>query len=318
VPKRRLAVVALLPEPVATHVQAWRRALREPTRDAVAPHVTLVPPQSVRAEDLPAAVALVERAAADAVPGVVTLDGAGTFLPESPVAFLAVGEGVPVLAALEAALRAPPLERRTHPFRPHVTVAQELPAAELERAARELAGFRAAFPLHELALMEEDPSERVWRPLHRALVGASGRVREVPVAEAASAALFLFDPPCVLLGLRVRDEGRRYPGTWDAIGGKPDPGEPLLGALLREVGEEAGVQPLEAAPLGCFHDGERADAFFVATTWQGQPSNQDPSEHERLEWVPIDEALGRSTPPTVRAALSRLVEVVGGTGAGLP
>jgi len=313
VPRRRLAVVALLPQPVAAYVQAWRRALREPTRDAVAPHVTLVPPQSVRDEEVPAAVKLLERAAAVAVPGVVTLDGSGTFLPESPVAFLALGEGAPVLAGLEAGLRAAPLDRRTHRFHPHVTVAQDLPPAAIEQAARDLAGFRASFPLREVALMEEG-GDQVWRPLCRVAVGASELVREVPVAEAASVALFLLDPPRVLLGLRTRDRERRYPGAWDALGGKPDPGEPLLEALLREVREEAAVEPLDVAPLGCFHDGERADAFFVATTWRGEPRNESPEEHSRLEWVPIDEALGRSMPPTVRRGLARLVEVVGGTG----
>ena len=313
-------MVALLPQPVAFHVQAWRRALREPTRDAVAPHVTLVPPQSVPAEQVPAAVALLERAAAAAVPGVITLDGAGTFLPASLVAFLAVGEGAATLAGLEAALRAPPLERRTHPFHPHVTVAQELLPAEIDQAARDLAGFRASFPLREVALME-DGADRVWRPLRRVAVGASELVREVPTGEAASVAVFLLDPPQVLLdpprvllGLRTSGPGRRYPGVWDALGGKPDPGEPLLAAMLREVREEAAVEPLDVAPLGCFHDGERADAFFVATTWRGEPRNQAPEEHSRLEWVPIDEALGRSMPPTVRRALARLVEVVGGTG----
>jgi 2'-5' RNA ligase/8-oxo-dGTP pyrophosphatase MutT (NUDIX family) len=311
--RRRLAVVALLPQPVALHVQAWRRALREPTRDAVPPHITLVPPQSVRAEEVPAAVALLERAAAEAVPGVVTLEGSGTFLPESPVAFIAVGEGVPLLASLEARLREPPLHRRTHPFHPHVTVAQDLPPEEIEQAARDLAGFRASFPLHEVALMEEGDG-RVWRPLRRVAVGASELVREVPVDQAASVALFLLDPPLILLGLRTRDQGRRYPGAWDALGGKPEPGEALLEALLREVGEEAAVEPLEAALLGCFDDGERADAFYVATSWRGEPHNNAPDEHVRLEWVAIDEALGRNTPPTVRRALARLIEVVGGAG----
>jgi len=313
VPKHRLAVAALLPEPVASHVQAWRRALREPTRDVVPPHVTIVPPQSVRAEELEAAVALVERAAAEAVPAVVTLDGAGTFLPESPVVFLAVGEGAPALAAIEASLRRPPLDRRTHRFQPHVTIAQELPRPDLEQAVRDLAGFRASFPLREIALMEEDRGG-VWRPLRRMTAGASPLVREVPFTEAASAAVFLLDPPRVLLGLRTPDEGHRYPGAWDAIGGKPDPGEPLLSALARETLEEAGVEPLDVTALGCFDDGERADAFYTATAWRGEPRNEAPSEHTRLEWVPIHEAFGRSMPPTVRRALARLVEVVGASG----
>jgi 8-oxo-dGTP pyrophosphatase MutT (NUDIX family) len=121
--------------------------------------------------------------------------------------------------------------------------------------------------------------DKVWRPLATATVGASTAVREVPFTEAASAALLLLDrdPPRVLLGLRTRSQGRRYPGTWDAIGGKPDEGETLLEALSREACEEAGVEPLDLTALGCFHDGERADAYFLATTWKGRPRNLDPS-----------------------------------------
>src|ERR687895_2527052 len=112
----RLGVVARLPEPLAIHVQAWRRALGDPTAGRVAPHLTLVPPQTVAERDLHRAVALVERAAAEAVPFLVELDGAATFLPEAPVAYLVVREGGPALQALEVALQASPLERRTHPF----------------------------------------------------------------------------------------------------------------------------------------------------------------------------------------------------------
>jgi 8-oxo-dGTP pyrophosphatase MutT (NUDIX family)/2'-5' RNA ligase len=306
-------VVVPLPEPVGTYVQAWRRALCEPTRERIVPHVTLAPPQSVPEEQVPAAVALVDRAAAAGVPGVVTLQGAATFLPDSPVTYLVVAEGGPALAALEGGLRAEPLSRRTHPFHPHVTVAQELPPADLEAAAADLADFHAAFQLGEIALMVQG-GDRAWRPLHTAAVGASELVREVPVAEAASMALFLLDPPRVLLGLRSSQPGRRYPGVWDALGGKPEPGEPLLAALLREVREEADVEPLDVAPLGCFHDGDRADAFFVATSWRGELRNAEPDEHARLEWVLLDEAPGRAMAPTTRRALSRLIEVLGGTG----
>ncbi|HEV3495611.1 MAG TPA: 2'-5' RNA ligase family protein, partial [Actinomycetes bacterium] len=114
--RARLGVIARLPEPLGIHVQAWRRALGDPAAERIVPHLTLVPPQTVAERDLGRAVALVERAAADAVPFLVELGGAATFLPDSPVAYLVVREGGPALAALEAALRESPLDRRTHPF----------------------------------------------------------------------------------------------------------------------------------------------------------------------------------------------------------
>jgi 2'-5' RNA ligase/8-oxo-dGTP pyrophosphatase MutT (NUDIX family) len=307
----RLGVIARLPEPLAIHVQAWRRALGDPAAGRVEPHLTLVPPQTVAEGDRSRAVALVERVAAEAVPFLVELDGAGTFLPASPVAYLAVTEGGPALRDLEAALQASPLERRTHPFHPHVTITQDLPSDRIEAAAAELAGFRAAFPVREIALMREErdePGDRVWRPLATATVGASTAVREVPYEQAASASLLLFapDPPRVLLGRRTRDRGRRYPGAWDGLGGKPDEGESLLEALAREAREEAGVEPLALAPLGCFHDEDRADAWYLATEWRGRPTNQEPAEHSELAWVPLHEAGRRPLTPTTRAAVARL------------
>ena len=133
--RRRLGVIARLPEPLAIHVQAWRRALGDPAAERIEPHLTLVPPQTVAERDLDGAAALLERAAAEAVPFLVELDGAATFLPDSPVAYLVVREGGPALAHLDAVLQAPPLDRRTHPFHPHVTIAQDLPADRIEAAA---------------------------------------------------------------------------------------------------------------------------------------------------------------------------------------
>jgi 8-oxo-dGTP pyrophosphatase MutT (NUDIX family) len=222
-----------------------------------------------------------------------------------------VREGGPALSVIEQALRSPPLERRTHRFHPHVTVTQDRPEEVLEGAVRDLAGFRATFPVQEIALMRE--TGRAWRPLATARVGASPSARAVPFAEAASALLVMLaaDPPRVLLGLRSRQPGRRYPGAWDALGGKPEAGETLLEGLAREVREEAGIEPLDVAALGCFSDGERADAFYVATAWRGEPRNTEPAEHVELAWVSLWEAQELRLTPTTRAALGRLLEAAG-------
>jgi 8-oxo-dGTP pyrophosphatase MutT (NUDIX family)/2'-5' RNA ligase len=309
----RLGVVALLPEPLATHVQAWRLALAEPFRDAIAPHLTLVPPQQVADERVADAVALVDRAAAAVLPAQLTLEGAEAFLPDSPVAYLRVGRGAGTLVALERRLRASPLARRTHPFYPHVTVAQDLPEAEIRRAVADLAGFTASFTLEHIWLMVE-VGRLVWRGHHLArLAGGVGQVTPAPLAEAAAASAFLVDLAGgkVLLGQRTPRAGRRHPGAWDALGGKPEPGEPLLAALARELREEAGVEPLDLATLGCWHDGERADAYYTCTGWLGRPRNAAPAEHTRLEWLTPADAAGRAMPPSARVALLRLGALIG-------
>ena len=57
--------------------------------------------------------------------------------------------------------------------------------------------------------------------------------------------------------------------------------------MSREAREEAGIEPLDLTALGCFHDGDRADAYYLATAWKGRPSNREPSEHSELDWVPL-------------------------------
>ena len=65
--RARLGVIARLPEPLAIHVQAWRRALGDPEAGRIGPHLTLAPPQTVAERDLGRAVALVERVKANRV-----------------------------------------------------------------------------------------------------------------------------------------------------------------------------------------------------------------------------------------------------------
>jgi 2'-5' RNA ligase/8-oxo-dGTP pyrophosphatase MutT (NUDIX family) len=304
----RLGVVALLPEPVATYVQAWRRSLREPFRDAVPPHITLVPPQHVPLDRLPDAVELVERAARLVAPATIRLRGGASFLPDSPVAFLVVAAGASTLHVLEAALRAPPLDRRTHRFHPHVTIAQDLPAAELEAVVADLADFRAEFGLAEVALMRETAG--VWAPERVVRLGAG--VTDAPFHTAAAAMLLLLDQAGgrVLLARRSHRDDHRYPDSWEGLGGKPDGNEGLLAALLRETMEEGGVEPLDVSALGCWHDGERADAWYVATRWRGEPRNTDPQEHSTVAWVPLEGSLERPLTPTARRALTELLDLL--------
>jgi 8-oxo-dGTP pyrophosphatase MutT (NUDIX family) len=70
------------------------------------------------------------------------------------------------------------------------------------------------------------------------------------------------------------------------------------------------VEPLDVTALGCFDDGDRADAFYLATAWKGEPGNRDPAEHSELAWVPLPEAAGLPMAPTTREALATLATLL--------
>jgi 2'-5' RNA ligase len=184
VPRRRLAVALLLPQPWATEIDGLRRASGDLQLARVAPHVTLVPPINVREVDLPAVLGSL-RAAAASVPGPLHL-GLGptaTFLPDSPVLYLrvtgpAVDDGL--LAGIRAVLRTGPLDRPDRwPFVPHVTLAQDQPAERLTAGAAALADYLISLVVDRLHLLEERS-------------GADGGRRWVPVADA------LFGPRVVV------------------------------------------------------------------------------------------------------------------------
>jgi 2'-5' RNA ligase len=65
---------------------------------------------------------------------------------------------------LERVLRAGPLAQElSFPYHPHVTVAQDVPDAELDRAFEELAGFEALFTVTEVCLFTQ-AKDSVWHP----------------------------------------------------------------------------------------------------------------------------------------------------------
>ncbi len=162
--RRDIGVALGLPEPVATELQAWRERLGDPSAARIVPHVTLLPPTAVRDERMADVEEHLRRVAAGAAPFRVHLRGIATFRPVSPVVFVPLVQGISECELLAEAVRSGPLARAlTFPFHPHVTVAQDVPDEALERGARELAGYDAAFRAWGFQLFEQD-DRRVWRP----------------------------------------------------------------------------------------------------------------------------------------------------------
>ncbi len=99
----------------------------------------------------------------------------------------------------------------------------------------------------------------------------------------------------VLLQLR---QGTGYmDGRWGVLAGHVDPGESVHEAAAREALEEGGVRvdPDALEPLTALHRFERGgpaveqrlDAFFLARSWHGEPTLQEPDKSAAMGWYPL-------------------------------
>ena len=172
-PRQRLGVALLIPQPVAGEIDALRRAVGDEDVTRIAPHVTLVPPVNVREEEVDDAVAVLRAAAASVRPLRLELGPVTTFAPVSPTLHLAVGGDVDGVHRLRDAVFVPPLERTlTHDFVPHVTLIEGTPHIEAGLVA--LAGYRAEVVVSSVHLLRETRDAdgvRIWRPVADAALG---------------------------------------------------------------------------------------------------------------------------------------------------
>ena len=173
-PRQRLGVALLIPQPVAGEIDALRRAVGDEDVTRIAPHVTLVPPVNVREEEVDDAVAVLRRAAAGVRRLRLELGPVTTFAPVSPTLHLAVGGDVDGVHRLRDAVFVPPLERTlTHDFVPHVTLIEGTPHIEAGLVA--LAGYRAEVVVSSVHLLRETRDAdgvRIWRPVADAPLGS--------------------------------------------------------------------------------------------------------------------------------------------------
>lgn len=226
VPRVRLGVALLVPEPTATEIDGLRRAAGDGALDRVAPHLTLVPPVNVRVEDLPAALAVLRSAASAAAPLTLRLGPPVTFLPETPTLHLAVGGSGTATARLRQlrdAVFVPPLERPlTHSFVPHVTLADDMDPDRIPAAVAALADYVVDVDLDRVHLLHEQrhgDAHRRWVPVadvpfgRPAVVGRGGFELELTVSR-------LLDPEAAAF----------ESGSWpDDVPRQPPPG-PVPGA----------------------------------------------------------------------------------------
>lgn len=191
-PRQRLGVALLVPGATAHEIDGLRRALGDPARARIPPHLTLVPPVNVREPDVAEARASLRVAAAESPPLRLRLGPAATFHPDTPVVYLRVGGDVDQLGALRDRLFRPPLARAvTRSFVPHVTVADDMVPERIPAAVAALADFTAEVVVDRVHLLREEPG-RLWRPIADAafappaVIGRGGLPIEVTVTERPS------------------------------------------------------------------------------------------------------------------------------------
>jgi 2'-5' RNA ligase len=194
VPRLRLGVALLIPEPLAAEIDGLRRACDDGARGRVPPHLTLVPPVNVRVDDVPAALRVIREVAATVRPFTLRLGPPSTFLPDTPTLHLAVGgrgDATAVLRRLRDGVFRPPLERPlTHGFVPHVTISDDMEPERIAASISALSGFVVEATFDRVHLLHEQRHGEVHR-------------RWVPVADVRFAAPIVVGRGGVELDLAV-------------------------------------------------------------------------------------------------------------------
>jgi 8-oxo-dGTP diphosphatase len=112
-------------------------------------------------------------------------------------------------------------------------------------------------------------------------------------------AVALIDRDCRVL-LAQRPEGKSMAGLWEFPGGKVEAGETPEAALIRELGEELGIDTWTSclAPLAfashAYPDFHLLMPLFACRKWEGVPR---PREHAALKWVAAGDLKTYPMPP---------------------
>ena len=113
--------------------------------------------------------------------------------------------------------------------------------------------------------------------------------------------------------LQQRPEGKRMAGLWEFPGGKVEPGESPEGCLIRELGEELGIDVTEAclAPLTFashrYPDFHLLMPLYACRRWEGIPS---PREGQALQWLRPVRMADLAMPPADQPLVAMLRDLL--------
>lgn len=162
--RRTIGVAIGIPEPWGNELVQHRIDAGDPLAEQVPPHVTLLPPTEITNDDRPRIEEHLKLVAARHNPFDLHLRGTGTFRPVTDVVFVVVARGISECELLQADVRNGPLVRELHfPYHPHVTVAHDVPEAQLDATYERLSGFDAQFRAWGFTLFEHG-TDGHWRP----------------------------------------------------------------------------------------------------------------------------------------------------------
>ncbi|MDR1998478.1 MAG: 2'-5' RNA ligase family protein [Frankiaceae bacterium] len=167
-----LGVAIPVPSPHSGILVDERRRSGDPEALLVPPHITLLPPIRVPQAELSRIEQHLAGAAAAVAPFAVHLSGTGTFRPVSQVVFVQVAAGLSGCEQLESRVRCGPLARElTFPYHPHVTIAQDVAPAALDRAYESLQDFVARFRVSAFTMFQRG-KDGAWVPKREFPLGA--------------------------------------------------------------------------------------------------------------------------------------------------
>ncbi|UYQ78241.1 2'-5' RNA ligase family protein [Glutamicibacter sp. JL.03c] len=148
-----LGVVIPVPQPHRDALRAWRQEFGGAATEPIAPHITLVSGSYLNTWEQ--AAAQVRQVASGTKPFTIELGAARTFRPASDVVYLPLLSGADHCWALHRRLLGDALRHESSfAYHPHLTIAQDVPAAQLDAAQAALSTTDMVFEADRVQLFD--------------------------------------------------------------------------------------------------------------------------------------------------------------------